>query len=298
MSPAEKLAQSLEVLHALQEQDIIAIRSGDLSRTHRERLSKNGFLQEVIKGWYIPARPDETAGESTAWYTSFWKFCASYLNSRFGSEWCLSPEQSLFLHTENWRVPQQLLVRSPKANNNITALPHDTSLLDIRAPIPAKKDTIEKDKLRLFSLAATLVSCSERNFTQNPNEFRTALSMIQDSSEVLGLLLEGGHSTVAGRLAGAFRNIGNDNIADDILDTMRSTGYDIREQNPFKHDMPIMLSSREQSPYVNRIRLMWQEMRETVIHNFPTTPEQPINTQSYLKQLADAYTTDAYHSLS
>ena len=155
--------------------------------------SKNGFLQEVIKGWYIPSRLDETAGESTAWYTSFWKFCASYLNTFFNKHWCLSAEQSLFLQTKNWRVPQQLLIRSPKASNNITALPHDTSLLDIRAPTPAERNIVEKDQLRLFSLPAALVSCSDKSFTQNPSELRTALSMIRDSSEVLSLLLEGGH---------------------------------------------------------------------------------------------------------
>lgn len=69
-TPSEKLAKSLEVLHQLQEQGVAAIRSVDLTRMHRERLCKNGFLQEVIKGCYISVRPDETAGESTAWYTS------------------------------------------------------------------------------------------------------------------------------------------------------------------------------------------------------------------------------------
>jgi hypothetical protein len=46
-------------------------------------------------------------------------------------------------------------------------------------------------------------------------------------------LLEGGHSTIAGRLAGAFRNIGRERIADDIIDTMRAAGYGIRENDPF-----------------------------------------------------------------
>ena len=70
-SPSEKLAKSLEVLHELQERGVDAIRSGDLTRTHRERLVKSGFLQEVIKGWYVPTRPGEAPGESTAWYASF-----------------------------------------------------------------------------------------------------------------------------------------------------------------------------------------------------------------------------------
>jgi hypothetical protein len=42
--PSEKLAESLNVLHNLQERGLVAIRSGDLTRTHRERLSQNGFF--------------------------------------------------------------------------------------------------------------------------------------------------------------------------------------------------------------------------------------------------------------
>src|SRR5450759_5652023 len=101
-TPSEKLAQSLEILDKLQNSSrAAAIIARDLSRTHRERLLANGFLQEVIKGWYIPSRPDEAKGESTAWYASFWRFCAVYLETRFGRNWCLSPEQSLSLHRGN-----------------------------------------------------------------------------------------------------------------------------------------------------------------------------------------------------
>lgn len=79
-TPPEKLAQSWELLHKLQTADgSAAIRARDLPRTHRERLVSNGFLQEVIKGWYIPSRPDEIIGESTAWNASFWRFCGAYL---------------------------------------------------------------------------------------------------------------------------------------------------------------------------------------------------------------------------
>ena len=70
--PPEKLARSLEILRNLQTaEEARAVRARDLSRTHRERLLRNGFLQEVIKGWYIPSRPDEVKGDSTAWYASF-----------------------------------------------------------------------------------------------------------------------------------------------------------------------------------------------------------------------------------
>ena len=122
-TPREKLAQSLEALHQLQGRGGVAIRSRALSRTDRERLLAGGFLKEVMKGWYIPSRPDEPAGDRTGLYASFWDFCADYLADRFGAEWCLSPEQSLSLHGGNRSVPSQLLVRAPKAGNKPTPCP-------------------------------------------------------------------------------------------------------------------------------------------------------------------------------
>lgn len=297
--PSDKLAKSLEVLRILQDRGVVAIRSNDLSRTHRERLKRNGFLQEVIKGWYISARPDETAGETSAWYAAYWRFCAAYLQHRFDENWCLSPEQSLSLHAGNWSVPRQLLVRaSAKARNNITALPHGTSLLDVRAALPDGRDIIERDGLRLFSVPAALITCAPASFRQNPTDMHAALSTIRGASEVLDQLLEGGRSTIAGRLAGAFRNVGRDRIADDILETMRTAGYDIRENDPFETALPLVLSDREVSPYVNRVHLLWQTMREPIADRFPAAPGLPDDKEAYLKRVEDAYVTDAYHSLS
>jgi hypothetical protein len=297
-SPHEKLAESLEVLRALQKRGIVAVRSGDLTRTHRERLLKNGFLQAVIKGWYITARQGEVAGESTSWYASFWGFCAAYLMERFGTNWSLSPEQSLLLHTGNMTVPRQLLVRSPQARNKITTLPHDTSLFDTRAALPDVGQIAEKDGLRLFSLPAGLVNCGPGFFRHNATDARAALAMVRDASELLALLLEGGRTTVAGRLAGAFRNIGRDRLSDDIVKTMQTADYDIREKNPFEDAAIPNLQTRELSPYVNRIRLMWQQMREPILERFPTAPGRPSNIAAYLKAADDIYVTDAYHSLS
>jgi len=297
-TPSEKLAQSLEILHELQKQEQVAIRSRDLTRTHRERLVKNGFLQEVMKGWYIPSRPNETTGESTAWHASFWAFCATYLDQRFGSMWCLSPEQSISLHAENRTTPNQILVRSPKASNNMTTLLHGTSLLDIDSNLPQKKDITLLNRLRLFSLPSALVACSPDFFTKNPTDVRAALLMVQDASEILPLLLENGKSTVAGRLAGAFRNIGRDRIADEIIKTMRAANFDVRESDPFGDVPPVILSRHSISPYVNRVRLMWQHMRQRIIDVFPPTPGLPSDIHAYMEQVEGMYLADAYHSLS
>jgi hypothetical protein len=294
----EKLAESLQVLIELQERGAIAVRSSDLSRTHRERLVKNGFLKEVMRGWYIPSRPDETPGDSTAWYTSFWDFCAAYLRERFDSDWCLSPEQSLFLHTGNRTVPKQLLVRSPKGGNKPTTLPFGTSLFAVRYTMPKKADIVEKDGLRLYSVPAALVACPAHFFRQASTEVRAAMAMVKDASDVLALLLEGGHSTIAGRLGGAFRNTGHDRIADQIIGTMKAAGYTMLESDPFENRPRNILDTREASPYVNRIRLMWQEMREPIIERFPVAPGLPKDIGSYLKHVEEIYVTDAYHSLS
>ena len=298
-SPSEKLAQSLEILHGLQNANgAAAIRARDMTRAHRERLLANGFLQEVIKGWYIPSRPDEVRSESTAWYASFWRFAAVYLETRFGKNWCLSPEQSLSLHGGNWTVPRQLGVRSPKGKNNVTKLPHGTSLLDLKAELPAPSDREEKDGLRIYSLEAALIECSPQYFSSHAIDARAALAMIRDASSVLAKLLEGGHSTIAGRLAGALRNSGRDRIADEIAKTMAAAGYTVRETDPFNDRPALALPRRETSPYVNRIRLLWQKMREPVIECFPKAPGLARNVPAYMKGIKEAYVTDAYHSLS
>jgi hypothetical protein len=297
-APSEKLAESLEILRNLQKKGTVAIRSADLPRVHRERLVKGGFLQEVMKGWYIPARPDEPAGESTAWYASFWNFCAAYLQERFDAAWCLSPEQSLLLHTGNQTVPRQLLARTPKGGNKVTTLPHDTSLLDVRAAMPENKDIVEIDGLRLYVLPAALVACAPAFYRQYPTEARAALAMVKDASDLLRPLLDGGHSTIAGRLAGALRNIGRERMAEDIVKTMRAAGYTIRVEDPFETAGITLLSPRELSPYVNRLRLMWEAMRRPVIEHFPAAPGLPKRSQDYLAEVEEIYVTDAYHSLS
>lgn len=297
-TPSEKLAESLALLKTLQDRGIVAIRTQHFTRTHRERLLKNGFIQEVMKGWYISTRPDEPAGESTGWYASFWGFCADYLNERFGANWCIGPEQSLALHTGNWTVPKQLLVRSPKGGNKPTELIFGTSLFDLRLELPIQTDTEIKDNLRIMSLPLALTSISPAQFEINPIEMRTALMMTPDASELLRRLLEGGNSTVAGRLSGAFRNIGREQIADAISETMRSAGYSINESDPFADKPKVTFGVRETSPYVNRLRMQWANMREQVLENFPPAPGITADSASYLKQVEESYVSDAYNSLS
>ncbi len=297
-TPSEKLAASLEILKGLQDKDIIAIKSSELTRTHKERLLKNGFISEVYSGWFIISSPENKEGDSTSWYSSYWKFCAQYLNYKYNNQWCLSAEQSLMIHAGNWTVPKQLVIKSPKANNFKTDLPFDTSLFHMRSKLPLKSEVELVDGLRVLSLSSALVNTSSNTYTQNATDMRTALSLVKSSDDILNILLAGGQSIVAGRLAGAFRNINKDKIADDIIKTMQGIGYDVRESDPFSDKLNISFSSKEVSSYANRIRIMWSDFRKAIIEKFPAAPDVPKNIEKFISNVKEIYVTDAYHSLS
>ncbi len=268
-----------------QDKGIVAIHTKNMTRTHRERLLKNGFIKEVMKAWYVPSRPEEPKGESTAWYGSFWGFCADYLNARFGDQWCLSPEQSVSIHSGNWNIPRQLFIRTPKGGNKPTDLLHETSLIDSRLDLPEKNKLKRKNNLQILTLSAALISCTPSYYLINAEDVRTALSMVSDASQILRDLLEGGHSTKAGRLAGAFRNIGKTAIADNIIETMSAAGYKIIEKDPFERKPIILFNDNELSPYVNRMRMIWAQMRGVVSENAPLSPLLNQDVTQYLGRI-------------
>ena len=297
-TPAEKLADALDVLHALQNKGMVAIHTNDISTVYRQRLAKHGFLKEVVRGWYIPSSPEERQGDSTSWYANYWDFCGRYISEKYGDNYIVSADQSLQLHSGNQTVPAQLVIRAPEASNFKTELPYHTSLFHMRGELPADELKSKQNGMLLYSLPAAIIFCTPSIFTQNPTDARAALALIGDSSEVLTILLNGGHSTIAGRLCGAFRNIGRDRIANDILKAMRAADYDVRETDPFETKVEVELSFKERSPYANRIRLMWITMRSAIVKVFPKAPGIPENKKAYMKAVEDIYVTDAYHSLS
>ena len=298
-TPSEKLAESLEALRVLQQgRGLTAIKTTEISRVHRERLMKNGFIKEVAKGWYISTNPGDQKGESTAWYTSYWQFCSGYLEEKYGEEYTISAEQSILLHAGNDTVPGQMIIRAPKAPNKTIQLLFDTSLFIMKSPLPNVAEIEMRNGIRSLTLASALIHCSASMFEKNATDMRAALAQIPDSSEVTRLLLDGSHSVIAGRLAGAFRNIGQDRIANEIIKTMEAAEYKVTEIDPFAGKPKIKLSFRERSPYVNRIKLMWSEMREVVLKHFPKEPGMSEDHEGYLTSIDEIYLTDAYHSLS
>ncbi|TAH01432.1 MAG: cell filamentation protein Fic [Sphingobacteriales bacterium] len=221
-----------------------------------------------------------------------------YLNHKYKNNWCLSPDQSLLAHAGNWTVPSQLIIKSPKGNNTPTPLPHYTSLFHLKSNLPDTQQQEIIKGIKMYNLAAAIIYCSAGLYTKNPIDVRTALSLIKDASQLLPTLLENGHTTIAGRLAGAFRNINRDKIANQIMAAMKQAGYDIREHDPFENQLDGNILLNPQSAAVNRIKLIWQQMRETIIADFLPAPGIAIDKNVYLNEVNEVYIMDAYHSLS
>ncbi len=298
-APHEKLAQSLAELAKLQDQGARVIRSSQLSRTHRERLTKGGFLQEVFKGWYLPGRPGEPLGNTSTWFAGMRNFISGYCDERFGNDWHLSPEQSLQLLSGERALPLQLQIWTKDGHNQLVTLPHGCSLFLYRAPglLPSKAEP-DEGGLRLVDLSPALVAVSAGFYRQQHVAARIAMSLVEDLTELLTVLLNGSHSVVAGRLAGAFRALGRTALADNIVQTMKSAGYVVIESNPFDATASPLPGGRSESPYVQRLRITWERMRAVSIENLPAPNALPADIVQTLKDVEDRYVSDAYHSLS
>lgn len=298
-TPNEKLAASLDELAFVQKGGRRVFRSNEFSRTHRERLLKAGFLQEVTRGWLIGVDPGVRAGDSTSWFATIWEFCAAYCEERFGSDWHLAPEQSLLLHAENTIVPAQLIVFSTIGTNSSLPLPFGTSLYSLkeRTAVP-ESDTVIRERLRIFSMEAALIKAPEAFYVRSPVEAQICLASLRSPSALLGRLLQGGNSVVAGRLAGAFRHIGRVDFAEEIVAGMRSADYKVVESDPFDESHLHTVQSRGVPPIVIRLRAMWEKSREAVLAEFPPAPGRPDDPGAYLDAVDDVYVNDAYHSLS
>lgn len=151
--PQEKLLTSLEILKTLRSKGRNVFRSNEIGRVHRERLLNNGFLKEIMKGWFLSTHPEEREGESTSWYANFWEFLSYYCQERFGKEWHLSPEQSLLIYAENRVIPQQVIIYSPKGANNQLSLLFNTSLYDFKQTSTfSLRDIHDQNGLHVYKL--------------------------------------------------------------------------------------------------------------------------------------------------
>jgi len=295
-----KLAESLKVLRRFQDKHGGVVESLELTETHRARLVEAGFLRPVIKGWYLCANPADQPGDTTALFASYWSFLSGYLGKRFGKRYCLNAEVSLALHTGITTVPRQLTVVTREGGVSKIDLPHGTSIMLYADPKNVPGNRIEVKGLQVQPLPEALCRAGPNFFRGRPREAEIALAMVRDPGELLSFMLSAdGYPAAAGRLAGAYRFLGKPEFTERIVTTMKRAGYVVREINPFEMPAPTLLpGARERSPYVLRLRSMWEGWRGDVIELFPRAPGRPRAPQRYLDNVTERYVADAYNSLS
>ena len=150
--------------------------------------------------------------------------------------------------------------------------------------------------IHLYPLAEALVYCSPQYFISDALNARTCLAQLKDASEIIKLVADEGNTTRAARVCGALRNIGRDDMADEINNFMQRLGHQLREDDPFVEKSP--LAGISESPYSVRIRLMWEKMKKQIMSLGITLQFKSIDIDTVIANMEANYVKDSYHSLS
>ncbi len=299
------LAASLAALKAVTDKNnSTVIATDELSRTHRERLEANGYLEPIMQGWYAFSKPGATRRVETAWGSAYWEFVARYLDKRFDDNYWLSPVSSLRLHAENYTIPSSLTISVATAvNGPVPTLPNKLpggSNLYITGNQTPPSSNLMKSNLRLMSPEAALAHLPVGAWAQMPTDVVSVLGSIQGTSTLMNAILNGGMASRAGAIAGALRHMGRVADADRIITTIKGLGHDIREFNPLEDqtNLPTFNSRKPMAAAANRIKVMWAEMRNDVLSEFTEEPRVVDDISKYLSDIDDRYVADAYNSLT
>jgi hypothetical protein len=294
-TPQQELAAALQRVREKTAGEVV--RGPDIAPKDRVLLTKRGFLVPIIKGWYALTTPQAQPGDTTFWHAHFWGFASAYLRFRFGTAYCLSAENSLDLWTGNTQTPNQLIVITGKGGGFKLALPNRTSFLFYpdRKNLPANTEL--RQGIQVMPVALALVRVSPSFFRRSSTNAEIALRLVRPDDLSRILLSDVGYRAVAGRLIGAFRHCGLSEIAGKLSADMHGAGLEITETNPFEAPPTLAAGSLFTSPYVGRLKALWQRMRPIVAESFPPAPGMP-QAGPYLDRVDEIYSHDAYNSLS
>jgi fido (protein-threonine AMPylation protein) len=289
-----------EALARVREKTLVnqIVRSKDIKRADRALLIEQKWLTPIAAGYLYLAKP-EAAHDSTVLQTQiFWPFLSQYMKDLAGDNYCASAQNSLDLQTGRDTAPKQMVLLTKTTGNNQLQLDNGPSILWYKnvADFPARKDVIKG--VNVMPLDIALSRLGPRDFTNCRDEVVMAMRMVSFET-LLKTLLEKPVLDKAGRLASVYRAMGWNNEADRLLKTFKAAGYDaIREEDidvpPFRTPLVPVKSSRAE-----RLRVLWNRMREPIIEELRDVPREPqITIEDYLKRTESIYVADAYHSLS
>jgi Fic family protein len=274
------------------------IKTEQLSRLDRERLIRAGYLQKIIRGWYLFCKPGTDPGENTPWYASFWDFIRLYLTERFDEDYCLSPEASIDLYLGKNYLPPQIVVMAKSGGTISLQLPHNTSLLIYQEKKNFPKEINKAQEINVLHLEYAICKMAASFYQQQPQEAEIAIRMLKSPEKILRILLKEGMAGQAGRIIGALRHLNKNSFADTILKAMTAAGFAIIENNPFQEKPLLANTSILKSPYSARIKTSWEKTRTEIIKIFPQPVKSAKERKILLENVDNIYIQDAYHSLS
>ena len=300
MSNNDKLSLALQRVYKIVESKskIHILQTKEISRSDREILTRNRWLQEIMKGWYLLVRPDVGPGESSAWYANFWDFIKVYLEHHYGDQYCLSAEHSLDLHIGKTTIPRQVVIMAKGGSGTPIHLPFDTSLLVYSSKEKIPEERVKIRNISVMPLAYALCKATPTYFSLHEEDAEIALLSIREPSEVIRCMIKHNFVRAAGRIVGAYTHLGKQEIANTIKKGVLDAGITVQEHNPFEREKPYLLGVRSKSPCAARIELMWSRYREEIISLLPNPSGLPSNSEKYVNNVEEVHTQDAYHSLS
>jgi len=290
---ATPLANALRRARQAARADIL--RTDDLSRGDRERLQSGGWLQEIIRGWYLLTTPDAKPRDTVIWHSSYWAFVGPYLQERFGQAYCLSAEASLDIWTGKMATPAQLTVLATSGGNSRVDLPAKATILTYKnANLP--RDIVEQNGVRVMSLGTALVRATPTFFRLDSLTAEIALGRVR-REDVSRALLTDWNGAAAGRLVGALKALGRTADAEALQADSETAGYRLTLENPF--EKPAVLAGFQiESPHAARVEALWRRLHPVVAAARPPTPQPQPSAEAYFAQAKAVYVRDAYHSLS
>ena len=296
MNPQKALAEALRRAQAEAPSHIL--RTSQLSRGDRALLVQRGFLVEIIKGWYALSTPQAQPGDTTFWHLHFWGFVSAYLEARYGTGYCLSPEHSLDLWTAATQTPKQLIVQTARGGVFTLKLPNDTSILlyPNRKNLPQKPEI--KQGVQVMPLALGLTRVTPTYFTKSPTNAELALRMVRPEELSRALLTGDVNLQAAGRLIGGLRHLGLVEASERVQGDLVAAGLTPKPENPFEEPARLTAGALLPTPYAGRVEAMWAKLRPVVLENFPAPPKTRPADYEYMQRVKEIYTHDAYHSLS
>lgn len=208
--------------------------SQDISRADRELLTRTHWLEPIIKGWYMLVSPEAERGDSSIWYANFWEFVKLYLEAQYPDGYCLSAENSIDLHLRSPTIPRQVIAIVRKGGGRAIHLPFQTSLLPYENKENFPVEITEIDGVCVMELPLALCKVAPSFFEKDPKGAALALQQLKDPSDLLSVIAKHRLYRASGRLVGAFRFIGADQFADQLVQGLKELSIPMRQENPFQ----------------------------------------------------------------